>query len=221
VERRAWDAVIDVLPGLDAVVTEGRLDVARDALRDYDKCLAGRVLRAAAARAGIPLGPRASSRVVAFASTAASGRRVAVGGGLEAEVAFGRLRLSRPTATPGAVALFGARGGCDVGRHHLAWRAARAPQRSTRGGWSAWFTTRPALVRPLAEGDRLVPLGGVGRRKVSRLLMEAKVPRSERTAYPVVVGRSGEVLWVPGVCRGSADVPKPGTRAVRVDVTVR
>ncbi len=66
----------------------------------------------------------------------------------------------------------------------------------------------------------MVPLGGVGRRAVSRLLMEAKVPRGERSGYPVVVARA-EVAWVPGVCRGTAAVPAPGTGALRVDVTVR
>lgn len=66
----------------------------------------------------------------------------------------------------------------------------------------------------------MAPLGGVGRRAVSRLLMEAKVPRGDRAAYPVVAA-AGEVAWVPGVCRGSAAVPAPGTGALRVDVTVR
>ncbi|MGH7700376.1 MAG: tRNA lysidine(34) synthetase TilS, partial [Gemmatimonadales bacterium] len=61
-------------------------------------------------------------------------------------------------------------------------------------------------------------LGGVGRRAVRRLLMEARVPRSERAAYPVLA-RGETILWVPGICRSGADLPPPGTRAMRVDVT--
>jgi hypothetical protein len=48
--------------------------------------------------------------------------------------------------------------------------------------------------------------------------MEARVPRSERRRYPVVA--AGEtILWVPGICRSAAALPRPGTQAVRVDVT--
>jgi tRNA(Ile)-lysidine synthase len=61
-------------------------------------------------------------------------------------------------------------------------------------------------------------LGGVGRRPLRRLLMEARVPRSERGGWPVVA-RGETILWVPGICRSAAEVPAPGTRAVRVDVT--
>ena len=50
-ELRAWDAVLDRLPGLALRVAEGRFEVARAALRGYDNVLAGRILRAAAARA--------------------------------------------------------------------------------------------------------------------------------------------------------------------------
>lgn len=54
---RAWDAVLDVLPGLDLVASDGRFEVARRVLGGYDNVLAGRVLRAAARRAGVRLGP--------------------------------------------------------------------------------------------------------------------------------------------------------------------
>src|SRR5437667_352326 len=64
----------------------------------------------------------------------------------------------------------------------------------------------------------VAPLGGVGRRPLRRLLMEARVPRSERGRYPVVA-RGATILWVPGVCRSAADLPGPGTPAVRLDVT--
>ena len=73
-------------------------------------------------------------------------------------------------------------------------------------------------VRAPAAGDVLRPLGGVGRRPVRRLLMEARVPRGERLAYPVLA-RGETVLWLPGVCRSADELPRPGTQAVRVDVS--
>jgi hypothetical protein len=50
--------------------------------------------------------------------------------------------------------------------------------------------------------------------------MEAKVPRGERAGHPILLGAGGDVVWVPGVCRGAAAVPLPGASALRVDVTV-
>ena len=47
--------------------------------------------------------------------------------------------------------------------------------------------------------------------------MEARVPRGERAEYPVVA-RGETVLWVPGIARAAAEIPAPGTRAVRLDV---
>jgi tRNA(Ile)-lysidine synthetase-like protein len=60
------------------------------------------------------------------------------------------------------------------------------------------------------------PLGGAGHRAVRRLVMEARIARLDRPAWPVLE-REGQVLWIPGVCRGASAVPAPGAPAVRVD----
>jgi tRNA(Ile)-lysidine synthase len=219
-EARAWDAALDALPGLDARVGERRFDVAREALSGYDKCLAARILRSVAARAGLALTPRAASRLAAFARGAGSGRRMALPAGLVAEVAFARLVVSRPAAPSAPLALGAGDGACAFGRYRLTWRAEPAPARLERAAWTTWLMPGAVEVRAARDGDRLVPLGGAGRRKVSRLLMEARVPRGERAAYPVIAAR-GAVAWVPGVCRGAGAVPEPGTDAMRVDVAVR
>lgn len=219
-EVRAWDAALDVLPGLDLKVVAGRFDVARGALSGYDKCLAARILRSVAARAGMPLGPRAASRLAGFARDASSGRRISLPGDVVAEAAFDRLVVARPGESPSPHPLAGGEGAHEFGRYRLSWRAEPAPARLERAAWTTWLAPDAFEVRAAREGDRLVPLGGVGRRKVSRLLMEARVPRGERAAYPVVAAR-GAVAWVPGVCRGAGAVPGPGTDAVRVDVAVR
>ena len=59
----------------------------------------------------------------------------------------------------------------------------------TRGG--------PYRVRMAREGDMIRPLGLGGRKKVFRAMMDRKVPRDIRGRTPVVVGRSGEVAWIP------------------------
>jgi len=89
-----------------------------------------------------------------------------------------------------------------------------------RTDWTTWIAGANWEVRPPRPGDRLVPLGGIGRRPLRRMLMEARVPRSDRPGYPVVA-RGETILWVPGICRSADDLPQPGTSAVRLDVTKR
>ena len=215
-EVRAWDAVLDVLPGLALRVAEGRFEVAGAVLRGYDNVLAGSILRAAAARAGLHVAPASAARLARFVGRAASGRRLALGDGLTAEVAFDTLTVGRDLPVPGAVALEAVAGETSFGGYALAWRAEPAPAAVPRGGWTTWLAAGGLVVRGPRSGDALTPLGGVGRRKVARLLMEARVPRSRRAAYPVVTS-GDDVVWIPGVCRAAARIPDPGREAVRVD----
>jgi len=219
VERRAWNAVLDRLPGLDLRAGADGFDVARAALGGYDDALAVAVLRAAARRAGLVLGPRRARRLRALAERP-SGRRLALGESWTAEVAFDRLRVRRVTGAVAAVgiAVTQERGHADFGAYALRWAPATAPQQLARAAWRTWILGEGWEVRPARPGDVIEPLGGVGRRPLRRVLMEARVPRSERARYPVVA-RGETIIWVPGICRSAALVPVPGTRAVRVDVT--
>ena len=135
-----------------------------------------------------------------------------------AEVAFDRLRISHGVRTsPDQVVASAEQGGARFGGYQVEWRPEPAPAKVERSGWTTWLPATGWELRPPKAGDRLIPLGGVGRRPLRRLLMEARVPRGERAAYPVIA-RGETVLWVPGICRAAAEVPAPGTRAVRLDV---
>jgi tRNA(Ile)-lysidine synthetase-like protein len=74
--------------------------------------------------------------------------------------------------------------------------------------WGPWRITSSEaglLVRGWRAGDRLA-----GRRKkLQDVFVDAKVPRSQREAWPLVV-RGDEVVAVPGI------VEAPGVRAERV-----
>jgi tRNA(Ile)-lysidine synthase len=215
-DARAWDAVVDLLPGLNVSVADGRLQVARGTLSGYDNVLAARILRAAARRAGLHVTPRAASRAVRFAAGAESGRRLPLGDGVACEVAFDSLLFTRLAPAPAARRLDPAGGEASFGRFLLAWRSESAPVTVPRIGWTTWLPAGPLEVRAVCAGDRMVPIGGVGRRKVTRLLMDARVPRGDRAAYPVVIS-GGLVAWVPGICRAAARLAAPGTEAVRID----
>jgi tRNA(Ile)-lysidine synthase len=222
-DRRAWDRVVDVVPDLGFSVEENGFAVARGSVGGYDNELSVALLRAAARRVGLVLGPSRAQRLVALARRP-SGRRLPLGDGWWAEVAFDTLRVSRRDAGVQIDCALehvwptGERGSARFGEFEITWSPAAAPAQIERATWTTWLEGDGWEVRAAARGDALLPLGGVGHRPVRRLLMEARVPRSLRPRYPVV-SRGETILWVPGICRSAEGVPGPGTRAVRVDVT--
>ncbi len=217
-ERRAWDGVLDHLPDLGLRVEPNHIEVARGGLARYDDGLSAVLLRAAARRAGLVLGVRRARQLVELARRP-SGRRLSLADGWMAEVAFDRLRATRGGCDAAVeVVPTGERGSAVFGEFRVAWTPDPAPARLPRAEWTTWIAGANWEVRPPRPGDRLVPLGGIGRRPLRRMLMEARVPRGDRPGYPVVA-RGETILWVPGICRSADDLPRPGTRAVRVDVT--
>lgn len=218
-DRRAWDHLLDHLPGLGIHVRAQHLEVGREVLAGYDAVLGVAVLRAAARRVGLVLGPRRARRLVDLAR-GPSGRRLALGSGWSAEVAFDRLVIG-PSATrvsPDVIQPDARRGETTFGGFAVRWKTAVVPSRLERAAWRTWLPNEGWELRAPRPGDVIAPLGGVGHRPLRRLLMEARVPRGERVAYPVVA-RGETILWVPGICRSAALLPAPGTRAVCVDVT--
>jgi tRNA(Ile)-lysidine synthase len=57
----------------------------------------------------------------------------------------------------------------------------------------------PLAVRNRRPGDRLKPLGAPGRRKLQDLFVDRKVPRQDRDRVPLVVDRTGRIVWVAGI----------------------
>ena len=68
-------------------------------------------------------------------------------------------------------------------------------------------TAFPITVRNRRPGDRVAMRGGT--RKVQDLMVDAKIPRSERARVPLVVAADGRILWVIG--QSGANVPVAGT----------
>ena len=220
-DRRAWHQILDVVPALALTVARERFTVARACVCGYDNALSVALLRAAARRVGLVLGPARAGRLVELAQRP-SGRRLQLGGGWWAEVAFDTLHVSRDRGPDVECALehvwpTGEQGSARFGEFEITWSPAAAPSEIGRAAWTTWVDGAVWEVRAPARGDSLVPLGGVGHRPVRRLFMEARVPRSARPRYPVV-SRGETILWVPGICRSAEAVPAPGTRAVRLDV---
>ena len=119
------------------------------------------------------------SRLDSLLATAEGSARVDLGGGLQAVREYDRVWLER-----GPVQLAG----------EVRW-----------GPWRISSTVPGLQVRGWRAGDRLA-----GRhRKLQDVFVDAKVPRSQREAWPLVV-RGDEVVAVPGI------VEAPGVKAERV-----
>ena len=83
-----------------------------------------------------------------------------------------------------------------VTEHRQAGGMAEAP---------AW---RPSSMRPRlwvsagaksASGDRLAPLGMQGSKKVSDILVDAKVPVAQRAGLVCITDCRDSILWLPGL----------------------
>jgi len=77
-DARAWDQMLDLVPDLALDVQPNAFAVARAVLCGYDNALSVALLRAAARRVGLVLGPTRAKRIVELAARP-SGRRIQLG----------------------------------------------------------------------------------------------------------------------------------------------
>jgi tRNA(Ile)-lysidine synthetase-like protein len=81
-----------------------------------------------------------------------------------------------------------------------------------RAGFDADGLGWPLVIRPRRAGDRMRPRGGAGSRKLSDLMIDAKIDRHSRPLLPVVTSADGALLWVPGLRPAEVARPSPTTR---------
>ena len=221
-DRAAWAAALRALQDVDFHAAHGVAELDRTALLRYEEPLAAALLRAAAREAGCVVGPRRAARLWSFARRAPSGRRFELGQHWVAETAFARLRifiLKEPGGpTDRRIVHWGEGddGSVKWGDWEIRWRRSRAGA-PVRDAAVTWVTEGQGEVRGWEPGDRILPLGGVGHRRVSRVLMEQRIPRSQRRSFPLLT-RGDAVIWLPGVCRSGVAVPSEGEAAMLLEV---
>ena len=77
---------------------------------------------------------------------------------------------------------------------------------------------RDLWLRVWKAGDRMVPFGMTGSRKIQDILVDAKIPRAERRRVPVVEC-GGEIIWIPGYrIAASWAVPQVNDRNLQMGV---
>jgi tRNA(Ile)-lysidine synthase len=166
--------------GLDFRVDTSNADTKRGLIRDEILPLLRRLHPAADANLLHALDTRATlpPALADLLAAPVGSKRVDLGGGLQAVREHDRLWLER-----GPVELMG----------EIRW-----------GEWTIRSELEGLRVRGWKPGDRLAGR----RRKIQDVFVDAKVPRSEREAWPLVV-RGDEVVAVPGI------VEHPEVEAVR------
>ena len=221
-DRRGWDAALREWPGLDCRRERSSVaSVSWVTLSRLPGALAGALAEALVRSCRGPAGPTRIRRAVESLRSAQSGASVDLGQGWRFELGFGRLRVVPPPVSGlASLPLDGAKGQVTWGPWRVRWTAGRAPAAQSRDGLTAWFIPGSLSLRPWRPGDRIAPLAGRGRRLAVRCFQDARVPRSERTTWPVFEGQ-GTVAWIPGVCRSDLLLPAAGSPALRVDVEPR
>ncbi|MFH1680594.1 MAG: tRNA lysidine(34) synthetase TilS [Candidatus Eisenbacteria bacterium] len=196
IERHAEDA-------------EGETTVPAGALALLPRALARQAIRSLARRAaGSPEGiPFERVESVLSLSAGLSSGRVPLGEELEARREGDALRFGPPRGeaapflvplpVPGDAALpDGSRVRC---RALPPEENAGAPSReSGRVTLDAGRVRPPLVVRSRLPGDRFRPFGSPGERKLQDLLVDRKIPRSERSRIPLLADSEG-ILWVVGI----------------------
>jgi len=69
------------------------------------------------------------------------------------------------------------------------------------------------VARSWRPGDRMTPLGMSGQKKLHDMFIDAKVPRWERFAVPVIADDE-KIVWVPGLAVSELAKVDAGTRQV-------
>lgn len=134
-----------------------------------------------------------------------SGRRISFPHGVIARVEHGKLVLARRTTdpAPSSVTTIARTGSCLLPAWNMAVSVERVPAdgvdpRARRSEASFAALRFPLRVRARRPGDRIVPFGMKGRKKLSDLFIDRKIPVSRRGRLPVFEDEKG-VFWVPGV----------------------
>ncbi len=158
--------------------------------------------RGAEAPAAAPPGiGRAAAQTIRRLRLRGGSGTVDVAGHRRVEVSYGEVRVSprlAPAAAPPAPVTI-------AGPGDYPWPGGRLeiridlPGHADDTGFDADRVGWPLVARARRPGDRMRPRGGRGGRKLSDLMIDAKLARGGRDALPVVATAEGQVLFAPGL----------------------
>jgi len=216
-EESAWESVLPLLmEPLDVRRTDTGVSFGRAKLLEIHPAVRARVIRVLAAGLGASLDHLGTRLAVDFTTSGSSGRAIDLGGSVSLSLELDRCVMGRrvsagedralaiegPGPGRGAVVLAGS-------RIPVAWGGDEPTRRQSSEEFALEGLRFPLLVRSRRPGDRIRLPGGS--RKVKKVLLESRIPPSERHRVPLVVDAEGQVLWIPGFARadrfGQEDSP--------------
>lgn len=208
------DAMLELLAGQEFAASwlmeEGRASVAVAQLLGLHPALQRRVLRYACSQLSGTLDGLAQQHILLLGeltAAAAPNARLALPQGISAIREYGRLLLVKETrARPGT------ENGYDlVVTETGSYPLAGGDRLVVEACHQADFTDSdvvsidlerfpfPWAIRTVRPGDRLIPFGMTGRKKVKNLFIDRKIPTAERKRVPVLLC-GADLLWIGGVC---------------------
>ena len=57
----------------------------------------------------------------------------------------------------------------------------------------------PLYVRNRRDGDKMTVKGMLGRKKISDIFIDCKIPTKDRELWPVVCDSDDNIIWLPGL----------------------
>ena len=156
--------------------------------------------------------PRRAAAVVSRLKARGGSAGIDVAGGRRVEVIYGEARI----APRGNVARGAPQGRVVIdGPGTYGWSPGtrlRLAIGADEGAFDADRITWPLVMRARRPGDRMRPRGGRGSRKISDLMIDAKIARAARATLPILTTADDIVLFVPGLRVAEAGRPVAVTR---------
>lgn len=207
--RTSGGEVVLEIPPLARLHPALRKEVVRRALRECLGSLRG-------------IGSVHIEGILALCAGRGESRQAQLPRGARAIRQFDTLTLSGrpPSETPGYAYPLAVPGECVIRETGVTFRASACPAPSpetpsppSRAFIDPSTLPGPLTVRSRAPGDRY---GGEGHRKVKRMLIDARVPRLERSRLAMVA--SGDaVVWIPGFRPARRHEAAPGNPCIMLE----
>ncbi len=207
------------------------LALPRAALRALSGPVLTVLLRRSVSRFGAEPGRKGTADLVRFVQESSSGRRVILPGNVTVEHRLDHFRIRRlgepdaasvdpspPCVRIPAVGRSGEEGYVwGVQEVQVAWGSFPRRGFPMVARLSPEDVRFPLVVRPWRPGDRVsLPYG---KKKVTKLLLEARIPGDRRPGHPVLADADGSVLWVPGLTSPPSRSSDAGLRFVEISVS--
>jgi tRNA(Ile)-lysidine synthase len=185
-----------------------------EALRALASAARGDAARAVDPAAVSSLSRRAAVTVARLAARGGTAN-VDVAGGRRVEISYGKVRFHSRSAARDASRTQRSAIRID-GPGAYSWPGAgviEVREEGPNGGeFDADRLAWPLLLRARRAGDRMRPRGGRGSRKLSDLMIDAKIARPLRGTLPILTTADDVILYVPGLRPAEAGRPSAATR---------